>query len=46
MADVIVVFYFGQFLASLLPYCPKNENVKTNKKSIEISSFNTSVPKK
>ena len=32
MADVIVVFYFGQFLAFFPRYSPKNENVKTNEK--------------
>ena len=44
--DVIVVFHFGIFFALLAPSSPKNENFKTIKnKFLEISSFNTSVPK-
>ena len=44
--DVIAICHFGQFLALLPPYSPKNENVKKmKKKRLEISSFNTSEPK-
>ena len=45
VTDVIVIFHFGLFFALLLPNSPKNENFKKMKKSLEISSFYTSVPK-
>ena len=44
--DVIIYFSFRQFLVLLPPYSPKPENVKKKwNKLLEISSFNTSVPK-
>ena len=47
MSDVIVIFHFGQFLALWypLPNSSKNENFTKIKKQLEVSSFNTSVPK-
>ena len=47
MSDVIVIFHFGKFLAlwSPLPNSSKNENCAKIKKQLEVSSFNTSVPK-
>ena len=45
MADVIVIFHFGLFLPFYPPSSPKNENFKTMKKHLEISSFYTSVTK-
>ena len=44
MTDVIVIFHFGPFFA-LLPLLEKWKFQKNEKKSLEISSFYTSVPK-
>ena len=41
----VVNFHFRQFFALLPPNNPENENFKKMKKCLEISSFNTGVPK-
>ena len=43
--DVIAFFHFGQFFALYPLYNPKNKNFTKIKKTVEISSFYTSVPK-
>ena len=47
VADVIVVFHFGQFFALFPPKPPKKKKTKKKKKKkrLEISSFYTCVPK-
>ena len=45
VTNVIVVFHFGQFFALFHPSnSQKNQNLKTKKKLLEISSFYTWVP--
>ena len=44
MADVIVIFSFWAIF-TIPPSSPKNENLKTFKKHLEISSLYTSIPK-
>ena len=43
--DGQIFYQFGPFFALLPPNNPKNQNFEKMKKSLEISSFYTSVPK-
>ena len=45
VTDVTAIFYFGLFFAFLPPNQPKKIKIKKKKKSLEILSFYTCVPK-